>query len=256
MFPMTRLPLRGGLFAAALLVPALLAAPVLAQDAAPVPMPAPAPDGLVQATSAPVNLMQASAPAVQPGDAAPASNPRQALQRVNAYFNSMRVLSGDFVQTAPDGSRSKGKFFISKPGKLRFFYERPSTTDIIADGKTLAVRDRKLNTQDIYPLSQTPLRFLLQPNLDLTRDAHVVAVNQTAQWIGVTIEERSKIAGTSRLALIFDTDGANTTLRQWTVTDAQGLQTTVALSNIDTRSVPKDSLFTIDFTRDIAGRRR
>ena len=38
---------------------------------------------------------------------------------------------------------------------------------IISDGSSLVVRDRTLATQDIYPLSQTPLRYLLSDRIDL-----------------------------------------------------------------------------------------
>ena len=40
----------------------------------------------------------------------------------------------------------------------------------------MAVRDRKLATQDIYPLSQTPLRYLLSDRIDLMKDTNVVSV--------------------------------------------------------------------------------
>jgi outer membrane lipoprotein-sorting protein len=40
-------------------------------------------------------------------------------------------------------------------------------------------------------------------------------------------------------------------LKQWTVTDPQGLDTTVAVYNLDTRRTPDPSLFRIDYTRQI-----
>ena len=81
--------------------------------------------------------------------------------RVSSYLSSLQTLVGNFVQVGPDGSRTKGDFYIQKPGKVRFEYDDPSPIAIVADGSSVAVRDRKLATQDIYPLSQTPLRYLL-----------------------------------------------------------------------------------------------
>jgi hypothetical protein len=53
------------------------------------------------------------------------------------------------------------------------------------------VRDRNLATQDLYPLSQTPLRYLLADQIDLARDTKVAAVSQDNNFISVTIEKGS-----------------------------------------------------------------
>ena len=76
---------------------------------------------------------------------------------------------GNFVQIGPDGGRTEGSFYIQKPGKVRFTDNPPSPIDIIADGSSVVVRDRKLATEDLYPLSQTPLRYLLADHIDLLR---------------------------------------------------------------------------------------
>src|SRR5258708_25402368 len=85
------------------------------------------------------------------------ANKKAQAARVSAYLSSLQTLVGNFVQVGPDGTKTKGDFYIQKPGKVRFEYEDPSPIAIIADGSSVAVRDRKLATQDIYPLSQTPL---------------------------------------------------------------------------------------------------
>ena len=119
-----------------------------------------------------------------------------------------------------------------KPGKVRFEYDPPTPIAIIADGSSLAVRDRKLATQDIYPLSQTPLRFLLSDRIDLLKDTNVVSVTADDVFISVTIEEKQALIGTSRLMLMIGTKDGQ--LKQWTVTDPQGYDTTVAVYNLDT----------------------
>jgi outer membrane lipoprotein-sorting protein len=173
-----------------------------------------------------------------------------AVAKVNTYFNGIRTLVGNFSQIAPDGSRTQGKFFLSKPGKARFYYQAPSTTDIIADGKSLVVRDRKLATQDVYPLGQTPLKFLLDPNLDLATDSKVVGVAEQGGQVSVALEENSTFGGKSRVLLVFAEDGPNgMQLKQWTITDPQGLDTTVLVSELDTNSKPDDKLFKVDYTR-------
>ena len=89
------------------------------------------------------------------------ANQKAQAAKVSSYLSSLQTVSGNFVQAGPDGSKTKGDFYIQKPGKVRFEYAAPSPIAIIADGSMLAVRDRNLATQDLYPLSQTPLRYPL-----------------------------------------------------------------------------------------------
>lgn len=167
--------------------------------------------------------------------------------KVSAYLSSLQTLVGNFVQVGPDGSKTKGDFYIQKPGKVRFEYDPPTPIEIIADGSSLAVRDRNLATQDIYPLSQTPLRFLLSDRIDLMKDTNVVSVTADDLFISVTIEEKQALVGTSRLMLMLGAKDGQ--LKQWTVTDPQGYDTTVAVYNLDTTKKVDPSLFKIDFTR-------
>ena len=167
--------------------------------------------------------------------------------KVSAYLSSLSTLTGNFVQVGPDGSRTKGDFYIQKPGKVRFEYDAPTTIAMVADGSSLAVRDTRLATQDVYPLSQTPLRYLLSDRIDLLRDTNVVAITGDELYTSVTIEEKNALVGTSRLMLMIGTKDGQ--LKQWTVTDPQGYDTTVAIYNLDTTKKPDPGLFKIDFTR-------
>jgi outer membrane lipoprotein-sorting protein len=174
------------------------------------------------------------------------ANQKAQAAKVSSYLSSLQTLVGNFVQVGPDGSKTKGDFYIQKPGKVRFEYDDPSPIAIIADGSSLAVRDRKLATQDIYPLSQTPLRFLLSDRIDLLKDTNVVSVTADEVYISVTIEEKQALIGTSRLMLMIGTKDGQ--LKQWTVTDPQGYDTTVAVYNLDANKKVDPGLFKIDFT--------
>jgi outer membrane lipoprotein-sorting protein len=171
---------------------------------------------------------------------------RAVIERIENYLSGTQVLSGQFVQVGPDGRRTQGDFHIQKPGKVRFDYDPPSPIDIIADGETVVVRDRNLATQDIYPLSQTPLRFLLSDHVNLMKDTNLVAVYADDVFITVVVEEKTGIVGTSRLMIMFSAKDMQ--LKQWTVTDPQGFDTTVAVYNLDTSSRPDPGMFRIDYT--------
>src|SRR5262249_30634306 len=150
---------------------------------------------------------------------------RKLVERVNMYLMSLQTLIGDFVQVGPDGKKVEGKFYLQKPGRVRFEYNPPSPIELVADGSSVVVRDRKLNTQELYPLSQTPLRFLLADRIDLLRDTNVIAVNADDMFVSVMIEEKQTLGGTHRVLLMFG--AKDFTLKQWTITDPQGYDTTV-----------------------------
>jgi outer membrane lipoprotein-sorting protein len=171
---------------------------------------------------------------------------RAIIDRVSTYLSSVHVMSGEFAQRNPDGRIAKGQFYLQKPGRVRFAYDPPSPVDIVSDGSSVVVRDRKLATQDIIPLSQTPLRYLLTDRIDLMRDTNVVAVHADDSYVSVAVEEKQVLIGTTRLVMMFGTKDFK--LKQWIVTDPQGYDTTVALSNIDSSRAPDPGLFRIDYT--------
>jgi outer membrane lipoprotein-sorting protein len=171
---------------------------------------------------------------------------RTLVDKVSAYLSRVHVMSGSFAQIGGDGRRASGNFYVQKPGKVRFEYDPPSPIDIIADGSSVVVRDRRLATQDLYPLSQTPLRFLLADRIDLIRDTHVTAVTADELFVSIVVEEKQALVGTSRLMMMFDAKTLE--LRQWVVTDPQGFDTTIAVSNLDSSRRPDPKLFRIDYT--------
>jgi outer membrane lipoprotein-sorting protein len=174
------------------------------------------------------------------------ANQKAQAAKVSNYLSSLQTLVGNFVQVGPDGTKTKGDFYIQKPGKVRFEYDPPTPIAIIADGSSLAVRDRNLATQDIYPLSQTPLRFLLSDRIDLLNDTNVVNVTSDDRFVTITIEEKRALIGTTRLMLMVGAKDGQ--LKQWTVTDPQGYDTTIAIYNLDSTKKVDPSLFKIDFT--------
>jgi outer membrane lipoprotein-sorting protein len=234
---------------------ALIAAPAAAQAEPATPVPPKRPtieDQQAAVTTPPAIKPPPAVGGLEPAAVGSASvtpetmtaDQRATLERIDAYLNSLRVMSGNFTQVGPDGSRTQGKFWVSKPGKLRFQYSPPSRVELVADGRSVAVRDRKLNTQDLYLLRQTPLRFLLADKIDLIEDSKVVSIFTEPEWVTVVLEEGTSLGGKSRIQLMFS--GSDYTLKQWTVTDAQGYDTTVAIFDVDTTSKPADKLFYIN----------
>jgi outer membrane lipoprotein-sorting protein len=175
-----------------------------------------------------------AAPATAPTPVSPPGpkSPEEALDRVNAYFNSIDVMSAYFVQKNPNGQQAEGALSMRRPGQFHFAYAPPSTLEVVSDGRNVAIRDKKLGTNDVYPVGQTPLKFLVQDNIDLSRDTKVRDVQVGRDGIvTVRFDDSATLGGTSKITLRFDTR-ANA-LRQWTIIDAQGYETTVTLSGLN-----------------------
>ena len=175
------------------------------------------------------------------------ADPATVLAQANAYFNGMTTLTGNFVQIGADGRRIGGKLTLAKPGRLRFDYDQPSPLEVVADGTSVAVRDRRLSTQDLYFISQTPLKFLLREKIDLARDLSVTDVSNDPGGIRIALEDRSTLGGTSKIQLFFDAEMR--TLSQWRITDPQGYQTTVQLSNLQKGKAVDGMQFVINYGR-------
>ena len=209
--------------------------------------------GSAGAQTAPLQL-QPNPP--KPGKVAPASpvaappatagkmSSSEAVAKANAFFNGQAAFSAEFVQLSSSGRRTEGELYVQKPGKMHFEYNAPAALQIIADGTSVAIRDKKLATQDLYLISQTPLKFLLSNKLDLTKDTKVLDVKSDDQHVAILIEDKATLGGTSRIRLIFDP--ATFELKQWVVTDPQGADTVVSLFNVDSAPKLDPELFVIN----------
>jgi outer membrane lipoprotein-sorting protein len=166
-------------------------------------------------------------------------------QKIADHFSSVKTLTGEFVQFGPRGEQTGGTFYISRPGKIRFNYEKPSPIRVVADGKSVVVNNKKLDTWDIYPLNKTPLKLLLSEKIELTGE-RIKSVTEEADLTTIVMGDKS-IFGNSKITLMFDP--LNYDLRQWTITDAQGLDTTVMIFNTKSGVKLDPKLFDIDYDR-------
>jgi outer membrane lipoprotein-sorting protein len=167
----------------------------------------------------------------------------EAAQKIADHFSSVRSMSGEFVQFGPKGEQTGGKFYIQRPGKILFNYEKPATFKVVSDGKSVAITNTKLKTADIYPLSKTPLKLLLDDRIDLSNQK-VQKVTEDADLTTIVLMDKS-VFGNSRITMMFDPK--NYELRQWTVTDAQGKDTTVMIFNVTEGAKVDAKAFVIDY---------
>lgn len=154
------------------------------------------------------------------------------LKRVSEYLNGIQSVQGRFLQIAGDGKSEQGTFYLKKPGRIRFEYQKPNPVLIVADGTTVAVENSDLHTTDRYPLLNSPLRLLLSENVDLSNDPRISSVKHDQGVLSITARENAGPAVGAITLTFADSGGAGLELRQWEVVDAQGSRTTIAISEM------------------------
>jgi outer membrane lipoprotein-sorting protein len=154
---------------------------------------------------------------------------RSELERVSEALNAIHTLQGRFVQIGPEGQLDQGRFYIDKPGRMRFEYAPPNPTLIISDGRWIAVENRNLHTVDRYALWTTPLNLILGDDIDLRDNTDITAVEQQNSQLIIQARAHSGQAN-GNITLVFSEP--DLALKQWTVRDAQGLLTTVSVNDV------------------------
>jgi outer membrane lipoprotein-sorting protein len=208
--------------------------------------PAPARSTAAKPSSVKPAPAAAAATAVTPVLVVPpeaASGPerdRADLQRVSAALNAIRTLKGSFVQVGPNGEMDQGQIYVNKPGRMRFEYSKPSPYLIVADGVSVAVGNSNVKTVDRYPLIDNPLSLILDDKIDLAAAAVVSRIERKAGQLVITAQrEEGSLKG--QVTLIFAEPSLE--LRQWVVTDVQGLQTLITLQDVQTGVTLEPELF-------------
>jgi outer membrane lipoprotein-sorting protein len=179
-------------------------------------------------------LAQATQPALTAADKAD-------IARVEAYLNGLKTLKAKFMQIAPDGGTSQGTAWIDRPGKLRFEYDPPSPLLLVAGYGVGFFHDKQLGQTSNFPLSSTPLGILLADNLKLSGDITVARVARLPGQLQVTLY-RTRSPGDGSITLVFADNPL--ALRQWTVVDPQGKETSVTLFDVSLGGRFDSKLFT------------
>lgn len=171
---------------------------------------------------------QTDAPAESSGATTLSDEDRSDIARAEAYLDSVRTLRSRFLQIAPDGSIAQGMLYISRPDRLRIEYDGPVPFLMVATGIWLILYDGELQQTSYLPLDASPAAVLIRDRVDLSDEVRVSEVVRTPGSLRIKLAEDGE-AGKGAIYLTFSE--APLRLREWTVIDAQGQATQVALLN-------------------------
>jgi outer membrane lipoprotein-sorting protein len=192
---------------------------------------------LVAGAAAPA-LAKAAPPPMAAGPLSPED--KAVVDEATAYLNSLDQAKGEFVQTDARGNVSRGELYLNRPGKARFEYNPPSSMIVVANGHSVTVYNRRLQTFDSYPLNSTPLALFLQKQVRLDQKVVVTGVERFAGGFRLTARD-ARHPGRGEITLTFS-DGP-VTLKQWSIVDSQGARTTVEINGLHATSGLDPGLF-------------
>ncbi len=153
------------------------------------------------------------------------------IARVDAYFNALKDLRGNFQQTDAEQMQDRGKFFIRRPGRFRFEYGAPSKLVIMSDGQLLSFEDFALNKADRYPIESTPFRILLAAKVDVLRDAQLADLYEDQDLVAVTLMDKQP-DNQGQIKLFFNKSGETIELKEWVITGPDGGDTRVEIADL------------------------
>ncbi|WP_321396398.1 outer membrane lipoprotein carrier protein LolA [Emcibacter sp.] len=152
----------------------------------------------------------------------------QVIARIEESLNTIKSLTAQFIQRAPDGAVSEGTVFLERPGKLRFDYEDDLPFLIVSDGTMLSFVDYEVDQVTRWPISKTPLGILVDETVSLSGKIEVPEIIRFAGLLKVPVVDKERDEQ-GYITLIFEESTME--LRAWEVMDAQGYLTRVALVN-------------------------
>ena len=172
---------------------------------------------------------------------------KASLSDLSAYLNTLKTAKGEFVQRNPDGSKSKGTYYIHRPGRMRFDYTAPNNSLVVVSGGAILVVDRKSNTAPKqYPIANTPLGLILARNVDLSQKGMVFDHTSKGNTTSVYARDPKKPKiGTIKVTFTHDP----ILLNNWVITDQSGKKTKMTLKTMTKGGRLKSSLFDLDKAR-------
>jgi len=162
--------------------------------------------------------------------ASPVFAQQLSLNEVSGYLNQLQTAQGGFTQINGDGTLSTGTIYIKRPGRIRFEYNPPERSLLVAGGGQVAIFDGRSNTgPDQYPLNQTPLKIILERNVNFGQARMVTGHTSDGTSTTITAQDPDN-PQYGNIQMVFTANPIE--LRQWIVTDDVGSQTTVILNDM------------------------
>ena len=165
------------------------------------------------------------------------------IKRIERYLNDIKTLKSSFIQISSNGKRLDGDIFISRPGRLRVQYEPSSPVLLVANGSLLTYVDWELEEINYIPITETPLRALIAPRIELDKFFKLGELERGLGTLSITLYNSEDESAGSFKMLFADKP---LQLKQWFLKDATGTSIKISLLDVERDVELNDDLFIVD----------
>lgn len=164
--------------------------------------------------------------------AAPAAAQSGDLAQVQNHLRAVNTMTANFTQTDRAGKTVTGTLSLKKPGKIRFQYEKSVPILVVGDGKALTFIDYSVRQVQRWPITNSPLGVLINPDRDISRYAKVIPGADPRVLSVEGYDPKHPEYG--RITMVFARDASapgGLMLQGWVTLDSQGNRTTIRLDD-------------------------
>tara|TARA_Y100001933_G_scaffold111076_1_gene111206 strand:+ start:515 stop:1138 length:624 start_codon:yes stop_codon:yes gene_type:complete len=165
------------------------------------------------------------------------------IKRIERYLNDITTLKSSFIQLSSNGERLDGDIFISRPGRLRVQYEHSSPVLLVANGSLLTYVDWELEEISYIPITETPLRALIAPRIELDRFFKLGELERGLGTLSITLYN-SEDESAGFFKMLFADKPLQ--LKQWFLKDTTGTSIKISLLDVERDVELNDDLFIVD----------
>lgn len=161
-----------------------------------------------------------------------------------AALRAIGTMRADFVQSDRNGRQVRGVLTLKRPGKIRFQYEKGVPMLIVADGSALTFVDYEVRQVQRWPIKNSPLGALLDPNRDVMKYGKLMPTGNP-QVVSIEVRDKAHPEYGVITLVFIRKPGApgGLELSSWASLDSQNTRTVVSLSNQQYGVTVPDSTF-------------
>jgi outer membrane lipoprotein-sorting protein len=167
------------------------------------------------------------------------------LDRAVSALRAITTMRADFTQTDRAGNAVSGILTLRNPGRIRFEYTDDVNMLVVSDGRALTLVDYDVSQVERWPIRNSPLGALLDPDRDMRRYGSLQP-SSTSNVTSVEVRDPDR-PEFGVITLVFVANPAapgGLELASWVALDSQNTRTTVRLRNHRYGMSVPDSAFT------------
>lgn len=161
------------------------------------------------------------------------------ITRIEQALNSITTFKAAFSQLTEDGIASRGTFYLSRPGKIRWEYTNP-TILIVGQKSLIAYYDGELDEVSYIRLEEVLASFLTKEVIDLHKDLRIASLDKNNSMLRIRVLPNNPDSS-GELTLIFEENTMQ--LKGLEVLDTVGKRTKITFFDIEQGLTLNSDLF-------------